>query len=120
MIEMRAAREPLFAIPASLQTQSVFWHEHAENGQQASPYLNVSSDFRRIVAAEAKAAKEVKPKRDFRPFAFHHLRHRFAVDDLKGGSGIYHLSHHLGHASVKTTEIYLAYLTAEEAQAAKN
>jgi len=33
---------------------------------------------------------------------------------LKAGSDIYALSRHLGHTSVRTTEIYLGYLTEEE------
>jgi hypothetical protein len=38
---------------------------------------------------------------------------------LQDGSpaSIYALSQHMGHTSVKTTEIYLAYLTPEEKQA---
>jgi integrase/recombinase XerD len=33
---------------------------------------------------------------------------------------IYTLSKHLGHTSVKTTEIYLAFLTPDEAERAKS
>jgi len=60
-------------------------------------------------------------KRDpaFRRFRFHDLRHWFAVEALRGGMGIYALSKHLGHTSVKTTEIYLSFLTAAEAEAAR-
>jgi integrase/recombinase XerD len=49
------------------------------------------------------------------PFPFHHLRHSFAVNYLKmprpdgSPASIYMLSKHLGHTSVKTTEIYLDY-----------
>lgn len=50
---------------------------------------------------------------------FHDLRHLFAVEALRGGMGIYRLSKHLGHTSVKTTEIYLDFLTPEEAARAK-
>lgn len=59
-----------------------------------------------------------------KPFPFHHLRHSFAVNYLKtprpdgSPASIYLLSQHLGHTSVKTTEIYLAYLSAEEKHAA--
>ncbi|MGB1230598.1 MAG: tyrosine-type recombinase/integrase, partial [Holosporaceae bacterium] len=53
------------------------------------------------------------------PFRFHDLRHRYAVDYLKNGGSIYTLKGLLGHTSVKTTEGYLAYLTPEEAEAAK-
>ncbi len=33
--------------------------------------------------------------------------------------GIYALSHHLGHGSVAVTEIYLTFLSGEQAQRAK-
>ena len=53
------------------------------------------------------------------PFRFHDLRHRYAVDYLKAGGSIYDLQQHLGHSSVKTTEIYLDYLSPAETRAAK-
>jgi integrase/recombinase XerD len=49
----------------------------------------------------------------------HDLRHLYAVEALRGGMDIYTLSKQLGHTSVKTTEIYLDFLTADEAQRAK-
>lgn len=49
-----------------------------------------------------------------RVFRFHDLRHRFAVEYLKSGGSIYDLKEHLGHTSVKTTEIYLEHLTGDE------
>jgi integrase len=55
---------------------------------------------------------------DFRPFTFHHLRHSHAVQWLKSGRSIYVLKDRLGHTSVKTTEIYLAFLTPNEKQIA--
>jgi site-specific recombinase XerD len=42
--------------------------------------------------------------------------HLFAVEMLRGGASIYRVSQHLGHTSVKTTEIYLAHLTPEEVE----
>ncbi|WP_256138145.1 tyrosine-type recombinase/integrase [Komagataeibacter swingsii] len=50
----------------------------------------------------------------FTRFHIHDLRHAFAIRWLKAGGDIYHLSRHLGHTSVKTTEIYLSALTADE------
>jgi integrase/recombinase XerD len=47
------------------------------------------------------------------------LRHWFAVEALRDGMGIYKLSKHLGHTSVKTTEIYLNFLTPDEADRAR-
>ena len=89
----------------------VFWHGEGER------YANVSSRFRVIVKRAEAAAK--KSGRAFKPFRFHDLRHLFAVEYLRGGGGIYKLQQTLGHSSVKTTEIYLQYLTPEEAARAK-
>ncbi len=74
---------------------------------------NVGQAMRRIEKAEAKAG------RVFVRFRIHDLRHRFAVRWLKHGGNIYLLSKHLGHTSVKTTEIYLDFLTEEEREVAQ-
>jgi integrase/recombinase XerD len=95
-------------LPASIGTAHLFWHHQGE------PYRTVSGRFRTIVASVRKSAQ--KQEQDFRPFRFHDLRHRHAVDWLKAGGSIYDLKHRLGHTSIKTTEIYLAYLTPEEAR----
>lgn len=97
--------------PAAIGSKWLFWHGDGE------PYRNVASRFRVIVLAAQKAAH--KAGREFRPFRFHDLRHRHAVDWLKAGGSIYDLQHRLGHTSVKTTEIYLAFLTPEEVRLAK-
>jgi len=101
--------EVFSALPAALETKALFWHR---SDGLASPFRSVSSNFRRIVAAVAKQAR--KQEQDFRPFRFHDLRHVHAVNWLKGGRSIYVLQQRLGHTSIKTTEMYLAYLTAEE------
>ncbi|MCZ6720071.1 MAG: tyrosine-type recombinase/integrase [Proteobacteria bacterium] len=44
------------------------------------------------------------------PFNFHNLRHKFAIEYLKAGGGIYDLQKILDHASIKTTEGYLDYV----------
>lgn len=88
----------------------VFWHGPGE------PYRNVSSRFQTIRDSAQTTAQN--QRRTFRPFRFHDLRHRFAVDYLKEGGSIYRLKTILGHTSVKTTEIYLAYLTPEESERA--
>jgi integrase/recombinase XerD len=81
------------------------------------PFAQAASDFTHVRrAAEARAKREDRP---FVRFRFHDLRHLHAVEALRGGIGIYRLSAHLGHTSVKTTEIYLAFLTPEEAERAK-
>jgi integrase/recombinase XerD len=56
----------------------------------------------------------------FRGFPFHDLRHLYAVEKLRAGRGLCDLSKHVGHTSVKTTEIYLAFLTPGQAEAAKS
>lgn len=99
-------------LPARLGGQNLFRH-HGDR-----PYANVSSRFAAIVAGTQKEARE--EKRDFRPFRFHDLRHFFAVDYLKRGGSIYDLSREMGHSSVKVTELYLAYLTPDEASIAKS
>lgn len=52
------------------------------------------------------------------PFRFHDLRHWFAVTYLQRGGNIYDLQRILGHGSIKTTEIYLDYLTPAERKTA--
>lgn len=44
----------------------------------------------------------------------HDLRHTYAIRRLQAGGDVYTLSRHLGHTTVKTTEIYLRWLTVEE------
>jgi len=61
--------------------------------------------------------REQDAGRLFRRFRVHDLRHGFAIRALREGMGIYELSRHLGHTSVKTTEIYLNHLTGDEAHA---
>lgn len=71
---------------------------HGKDGQ----YLNFPSQFTRW-----RKTNGVR-------FRFHDLRHKFAVEYLRGGGNIYDLQKILGHASIKTTEMYLNYLTPEE------
>lgn len=96
-------------IPVSLKGPWLFWHGGGES------YRNASSRFR-VMVADVEARKG---EQSFRPFRFHDLRHRHAVDWLKSGRSIYDLQQRLGHTSVKTTEIYLRYLTADEQRIAK-
>jgi integrase/recombinase XerD len=111
----------LSSLPASLETTALFWHRHEagrrSRGQRpAEAYRQASTNFRRIIAAVIDQAR--KQGQDFRPFPFHDLRHRSAVDWLKSGRSIYDLQQRLGHTSIKTTEMYLVYLTPEEKQIA--
>jgi len=106
-----AAWAVISTIPAHLTGKWLFWHGNGE------PYRNVSARFNEIVKASQKAAQ--REGREFRPFTFHHLRHYYAVMYLKNGGNIYALQQHLNHKSITTTELYLAFLTPEEAAAAK-
>lgn len=85
-----------------IRSQFVFWH-----GIDGQRYHSVSESFRDIMARAV--AGEQAEGREFKRFRFHDLRHAFAVRWLLAGGDIYALSRHLGHTSVKTTEIYLAY-----------
>lgn len=105
--------------PRNLHCPYVFWHlvDDGKGGQIASRFRNVASNFADYTTrAEARAIKAGIPYRRFR---FHDLRHLYAVDYLRSGrGGIYDLQRNLGHTSIKTTEVYLAYLTPEQAKAA--
>lgn len=108
----------LRALPVRLGCKWLFWHGDGK------PYRNLSSRFaamargvEAVAIKEAEAAKRDEP--DFRLFRFHDLRHLHAVEWLKAGRSIYDLQQRLGHASLKTTELYLKFLTPEETRAAK-
>jgi integrase/recombinase XerD len=89
----------------------LFWHDEGER------YASFAPTFNKLVNRVEERAKENGV--EFQRFCFHHLRHRHAVDWLKSGRDIYTLQHRLGHTSIKTTEMYLEYLTAEEVRIAK-
>jgi integrase/recombinase XerD len=99
------------ALPAFVGKPFLFWHDKGERYASFAPTFN---KLMNRVEAWAKANGV-----EFRRFRFHHLRHRHAVDWLKSGRDIYTLQGRLGHTSIKTTEIYLDYLTPEEVQVAK-
>ena len=80
-------------------------------------YQAMSSRWRELMLRCVKTG--TKTGTPFRRFRFHDLRHLHAVEYLKVGGSLYDLSKRLGHTSVKTTEIYLDFLTAEEAAKAK-
>ena len=98
------------SLPAALGQPWLFWHHQGE------PYRTASGRFKVLMRSVAK--QEQKKEQPFEPFRFHDLRHVHAVDWLKSGRSIYDLQQRLGHTSVKTTEIYLDYLTPEEKRTA--
>jgi integrase/recombinase XerD len=89
----------------------LFWHSQGED------YKNFSSQFAAIVRRTEAWAKTNGIA--FRPFRFHDLRHLHAVNWLKAGRSIYDLQKRLGHSSIKVTEVYLDFLTADEELIAK-
>jgi integrase/recombinase XerD len=94
-----------------IKSPFVFYHGDGERWKSPASRFG---DIRRRVARKAAQAGG-----GFRGFRFHDLRHLYAVEYLKAGRGsLYDLQRLLGHASVKTTEIYLAFLTPEDAKAA--
>ena len=99
--------------PRHYREQYVFWR-----GDGAA-FKNVSAQFYATVRRVQR--KVLQSGGHFRPFRFHDLRHLFAVEYLRNQRGtIYSLQQEMGHTSIKTTEYYLRYLTAEEQQAAKH
>src|SRR5262249_13569723 len=99
------------ALPAYVGKPSLFWHD------AGAPYSSFAPTFNKLMNGTEAWAKA--NGLEFCRFRFHHLRHRHAVDWLKSGRDIYSLQQRLGHTSIKTTEIYLSYLTPEEIQVAK-
>lgn len=81
------------------------------------PFSQAASDFTHV--RRAVASQRAKEGRPFVRFRFHDLRHLYAVEALRGGANIYDLQKHLGHSSIKVTEMYLAHLTPEEAATAQ-
>ncbi|WP_174286668.1 tyrosine-type recombinase/integrase [Sphingomonas bacterium] len=67
------------------------------------------------------AQKAARSGADFEPFSHHDFRHLFAVEYLRRQRGsIYDLQGEMGHDSISTTERYLAFLTPDQAKAAKS
>lgn len=99
--------------PQFLSSQFVFWHS---DGQRWTSPSSRFGDIQRRVSR--KAAQE---KREYHSFRFHDLRHLYAVEYLRAERGsLYDLQKLLGHSSVKTTEIYLEFLTPEQVKSAQH
>lgn len=97
--------------PRHYRATHVFWRGDGE------AFKNVSAQF--YASVRRVQRKVLQAGGQFRPFRFHDLRHLFAVEYLQHCRGtIYALQQILGHASIKTTEIYLDFLTPAERQAA--
>jgi integrase/recombinase XerD len=100
-------------LPTFLGSPLLFWHSAGED------YKNFASQFNAIGRRTVAWAQQEGI--DFRKFRFHDLRHLHAIEWLRSGRSIYELQHRLGHASIKTTEVYLeaGYLTYEQQEACK-
>jgi integrase/recombinase XerD len=101
----------LSSLPAYATKPLLFWHSDGES------YKSFAPNFVKIIRRTATWAKANGV--EFRPFRFHDLRHWHAVEWLKQWRSIYDLQRRLGHASIKTTEGYCEFLTAEEERIAK-
>lgn len=107
------AEAVLAGVVRHLHSKAVFWHG------DGARYRNISSRFAGLMRAAVRAGKVS------RAFRFHDLRHWYAVDFLRpveaGGRGgnVYDLKLILGHSTIRTTELYLDFLTPEEAERAK-
>lgn len=110
-IPAKDATEFFASLPRSFGTDLIFPR------QDGRAFLQAASDFTHI--RRAVVLKAGREGRRFDRFRFHDLRHLFAVEALKFGMNIYDLQQHMGHSSVKVTEMYLAHLTAEESSRAK-
>lgn len=73
-------------------------HDYVFASEKGGPFANFASRFVQI---------RTRAKTKFR---CHDLRHEFAIRWLERGGDIYDLSRHLGHSSVKVTEMYLDYV----------
>ena len=119
-ITIYGKRNRLRVIPYSRQAKRIvarqaqwigkpFVFHHSEGERWTSPSSRFGDIRRRVAQKSAQ----------FRSFRFHDLRHLYAVEYLRAKCGsLYDLQRLLGHESVKTTEIYLAFLTPEQVKAA--
>jgi integrase len=99
------------AVPPSLVSGFLFWASHGGR------YTDPSQRFATARISAQKLAR--KQGQAFKHFRLHDLRHEYAIRWLESGGSIYRLQQHLGHSSVKTTEVYTAFITPEQAALAK-
>jgi integrase len=101
----------LRCLPRSATSTYVF------RSRRGDRYHALPSRWRELVTRalarwERDEAREGRLPSGFRadPPRCHDLRHTFAIRWLQRGGDIYALSRHLGHSTVKTTEIYLGWM----------
>ncbi|MET4483153.1 tyrosine-type recombinase/integrase [Bradyrhizobium sp. F1.13.3] len=109
------------SIPAFIGKEWLFWRTTDKRVRKDSnrkptfrgdciedPAAEFKREMHRVAAWAAANGVE------FRHFAFHHLRHKFAIEYMRNGGYIYDLQKILGHSTVRQTEEYLKYLTPEQ------
>lgn len=77
-------------------------------------YKSASTMWRATIARAAKSWSDHHPDQPFVRFRFHDLRHIYAIRYLRSGGNLYILQKQLGHSTIKQTEGYLRYLSADE------
>lgn len=90
-----------------------FGHDLIFCRPDGSSFKQAASDFTHV--RRSVMVQRAREGQTFVRFRFHDLRHLYAVEALRSGTSIYDLQKHLGHSSIKVTEMYLAHLTPEEA-----
>lgn len=118
--------EKVRAIPLSTAAEAIIDRQPRYIGK---PWAFWQSKGLRITGVSSRLAGYIrrmaqKAARDgveFQGFSHHDFRHLFAVEYLRRSRGsIYDLQGELGHDSISTTERYLAFLTPDQARAAKS
>lgn len=122
VIELSEDDRKFFAgIPAFIGRDWLFWRTTDKrvrrDSKRAATFRgdcieDPGPEFKREMHRVAKWAKTNGI--EFRPFAFHHLRHKYAIEYMRGGGYIYDLQKLMGHSTIKQTEEYLKYLTPEQ------
>ena len=114
-------REFFASIPAFIGKDWLFWRTTDKrvrrDSKRAATFAgdrieHPGPEYARETARVAKWAKANGV--EFRTFAFHHLRHKFAIEYMRRGGYIYDLQKLMGHSTIKQTEEYLKYLTPEQ------
>lgn len=106
-----AAVGTITGTPRKLRCPWVFWHDEGKRYRRASNQIAVT--VKRLMRPETPTHDRIS-----RRFSAHDLRHKFGIDYLRAGGSIYALQKIMGHSSIQTTEMYVAYLDFESAQKA--
>jgi len=128
VVELSPEAQALFAqAPRHITSPYLIPHEGREWTTASIYFSKRVARLKQLLDDPTGKFKRVRPlqnllqqkKVEFTPFCFHDLRHIYAIRFLQNGGNIYTLQRNMGHRSIKTTEIYLEHLTAEEQAVAK-